>query len=70
MYLLSVCISEQHPRQHVSVFFMRNLLFLHDRSLLVASAEASVVFRQQVARARGVAIYARHNGRVHASEEF
>lgn len=48
-------------KQHVSMPFMQ-LLFFRGRGLLVASAEASTVFRQQMARARSIAIYARYNG--------
>jgi len=46
------------------------IVFFYNRSLLIASAEASAVFRQQMARTRGITIYARHNGRMYTFEEF
>lgn len=67
--LLSVSLAFGDPRQHVSMI-LYNRCFFYDRSLLIASVETSAVFRQQMARTRGVAIYARHYGRVHTFEEF
>ena len=66
--LLSVSFAFGDPRQHVSMVLYD--CFFYDRSLLIASAETSAIFRQQMARTRGIAIYARYYGRVHTFEEF
>lgn len=61
VYIKTAC---KHKFYCVIVFSFCN------RSLLIASVEASPVFRQQVARVRGAAIYAGYNGRVHAFKKF
>jgi len=69
MRLLSVNLTFGDPKQYVSMITWL-LFFFYNRSLSIASAEASAVFRQQMARTRGITIYARYNGRMYTFEEF